>query len=77
VHQGAALHAGEDRLVHGLSEIRLRHDGPAPGAPEGLVGGGGREVRDTEQVWGGRRLRPALRYGRYLPCSRSPRCRRS
>ena len=51
VHQGSSLGAGEDDLVHGLGVLRLAHDDAATRSPQGLMGGGGDEVRIRDRAW--------------------------
>ena len=44
VHEGAALGLGKDGPVHVPGELRSGEDEGAPGAAQGLVGGGGDDV---------------------------------
>ncbi len=44
MHEGTALHAGEEGAIQVLGEALLAEDEPAAGAAQGLVGGGGDEV---------------------------------
>ena len=54
VHQGSALRAGEDCLVHLPGELGSREDEATPWPTEGLVGG----RRDQVRVREGRRVLP-------------------
>jgi len=52
VHQGAALHAREHRFVDLLCEFFVvREDEPTARPPQGLVRGGGHDVRMREGRW--------------------------
>ena len=48
VLQGAALHTGEHGAVHLLGKRRAAEDHASARPPQGLVGGGGDDIRQTE-----------------------------